>query len=124
MNKFNRGDLVVFTDGYYEGRQGVVTDPFWQISASDWPSVEVRFTDGKFGYADENNISLVADPYEYAVQRFFGKVPRTVKVDEWTTLESANTQIESLGTKGSDPTWGDWTAKLVKRKKAGRIEDV
>lgn len=124
MAKFNTGDLVIFASGQYEGRQGVVTDPWWQISQSDWPCVEVQFTDGKFGYGDDKEIELVADPYEYAVQRFFGRMPRPVKADEWTSLDRATVQIDALGLHGTDPTWGDWTAKLVKRRKAGRIEDV
>jgi hypothetical protein len=122
--KFKRGDLVVFMKGQYEGRKGIVTDPWWQISQSDWPCVEVQFTDETFGYGQDEEIELVEDPYEFAVQRFFGRAPRQVKPEEWTTLDVATVQLCALGLKGTDPTWGDWTAKLVKRRKAGRIEDV
>lgn len=124
MSKFNTGELVVFSTGPHAGRKGIVTNPWWQISQSDWPEVEVQFTDGGFGYGKDEDIELVEDRYEYATQKFYGKTPRTIHEDEWTTEEVARGRFNATSSPGVDPTWGAYTVRLVKRRKAGRIEDV
>lgn len=125
MSKFNKGDKVRVVKGLGEGQSGVVTDPCWQISQSDWPCVEFLKEDGTFSYADEDNMELTDDPYEYAMQLTFGDTPR--RIENWTTKEIAEEKLKwhGDGSKShADPVWGPWTAKLVKRRKAGPIEDV
>lgn len=60
--------------------------------------------------------------YEYMVLKVYAL--GTQNKGLWTTKEKAETVFKSLCVEGHDPVWGPWTAKLVRRRKAGPIEDV
>jgi hypothetical protein len=63
------------------------------------------------------------DPYEYMVLRDYS-IGGTQNKGNWSTKEVAEAVFKALGSTGTDPTWGKWKAKLVKRMKAGTIEDA
>lgn len=85
--------------------------------------VEVKLDTGRYTYYLREEITRV-DEYEYAYQKSFGNVVRKIDESEWATHEKARNQLLYHGDKGTDPTWGGWTAKVVKRRKAGPIQDV
>lgn len=60
--------------------------------------------------------------YEYAVQVIYGRTPRNI--DRWYGKGAAMDKLKLQGHSGIDPTWGTWISKLVKRRKAGSIEDA
>jgi hypothetical protein len=123
MAKFNKGDKIRVTKGLFEGRAGIITDPWWQISQSDWPCVEFVEPDGMFVYADEDDMELTEDPYEYMVLRVYS-AGGTQNKGSWSTKAEAEAVFKALGLTGADPTWGKWRAKVVKRRKAGPVEDA
>lgn len=123
MAKFKRGDKVRVVRGHNEGEVGVVTNPYWQIAANDWPFVLYDQEDGARGSADEDCMELVEDPsYEYSVQ--FTVKARKLPVGRWMSKSAAEQWLTDGGTEGFDGAYGPWEKKLVKRKKAGPVEDA
>lgn len=125
MAKFSKDDKVRVVKGVNEGSEGVVTDPWWQISQSDWPCVEFLTAEGFYGYADEDDMELTEDPYEYASQAtIHGEVQQVASYD-WATLEVAQERVDRYTEVWSRNGHGKYiTAKVVKRRKAGKVEDV
>lgn len=126
MAKFSKDDKVCVVKGRLEGKSGIVTDPAWQVSQSDWPRVEFITEDGSlYFYADEEDMELAEDPYEYAMQvTNFGEV-QLIASYEWTILDVAQERQKRY-----TEIWEhnghakNITAKVVKRRKAGKVEDV
>jgi len=75
-----------------------------------------------FGMDDTEEVPY--EDYEYAVQYTFGRVVRHIPESSWTPEESARQKLKDGKTQGTDATWGPWTAKIVKRRKAGKVEDA
>jgi hypothetical protein len=126
MSKFNKGDTVRVVRGHNKGEMGIVTNPYWQIAANDWPFVLYDQEDGTRGSADESDMELIEDPtFEYAMQRTIQG--RVQPIRSWTNREHAERKLDFHGTGRTaeeDPTYGPWTAKIVKRRKAGPVEDA
>jgi hypothetical protein len=128
MGKFNEGDKVRILKGSgsaHEGKVGTVADPHWQISQSDWPLVKIDVGDGKYAFPDEDYCELAEDPYEYAVEWTVkgSDTPVPITADRWVQRDSAERMIEFNERMFTDKMQ-EYTVKLVKRKKAGEIEDA
>ena len=125
MAKFSKDDKVRVVKGECEGLVGVVVDPWWQISQSDWPCVEFLTDAGMYVYEDEDNMELAEDPYEYAMQvTSHGKVVPNYD-REWGTLEVAQERHERYTESWERLGRSSYlSAKVVKRRKAGKVEDV
>lgn len=118
MAKFGKGDKVRVFKGVHEGTTGVVADPCWQVSQSDWPRVEFTTEDGMYFYADEDEMELTEDPYEYAVQIITG--PRAGDlVPLWSDRKDRQDFIDDLYAYSDAHSY-----KLVKRLKAGPVIDA
>lgn len=123
MAKFKAGDKVRVIKGHEEGASGVVTNPYWQIAANDWPFVLFTDDEGNRHSADDSNMVLVEDPTcEYSVQYTIKgrKLPPT----QWMSRDAAEEWLNNGGTYGFDGAYGPWEKKLVKRRKAGEVENV
>jgi len=126
MAKFSKDDKVRVVKGRLEGKSGIVTDPAWQVSQSDWPRVEFITEDGSlYFYADEEDMELAEDPYEYAVEWTVkgSDVPRPILADRWGQRGSAERTIE-FNERMFPDKMEKYTVRLVKRRKAGKVEDV
>jgi hypothetical protein len=122
VSKFNEGDKVRVVKGVHAGLSGVVTDPWWQLSQSDWPCVEFLKDDGTYTYADEDDMELTEDPYEYAVmQTRVSNGEDLVKRLVWGTLKEAQDDFGLMNRPSAVPVF---TYRIVKRRKAGEIEDA
>lgn len=122
MSKFNVGDKVRISRGVDTGLTGVVTVPAWQISQSDWPFVLFTDENGYRRSADENDLELAEDPYEYGVLQT--RVSTGEDLENrlvWGTLEEAQEDFGLMNRPSATPVF---TYRIVKRRKAGRIENV
>ncbi len=123
MAKFKKGDKVRVVKGHNEGAEGTVTNPYWQIAANDWPFVLFTDDQGNRHSADEDCMALVEDPTcEYSVQ--YTIKARKLPPARWMPKAAAEEWLNNGGTHGFDGAYGPWEKKLVKRKKAGPIEDA
>jgi hypothetical protein len=61
--------------------------------------------------------------YEYMVLKEFSPIG-TQNKGGWSTKEEAEDALKLLGAEGHDPVWGGWKSKLVKRVKAGQVQDA
>lgn len=123
MAKFKVGDKVRVVKGHNEGDVGVVLDPWWQIAASDWPFVLFTKEDGTRDRADEDHMELVEDPTcEYAAQTTAISYPHRTEIVNgiWGSKE----QAEHILARKKNSAFGLINIKLVKRKKAGPVEDA
>lgn len=119
MSKFKKGDAVRAIKGLQSGEFGIVVEPWYQPSASDWPCVIMERVDGSRFSAHHDEIELLDDPYEYAILRTLVGSPERPRIvgEFWATREETNEGLLNLSTDRV-------TYKLVKRKKAGPIEDA
>lgn len=130
MAKFSKGDKVRAFKGVHEGLAGVVADPWWQISQSDWPLVKFLKEDGTYDFVDEDYMELAEDPYEYNIE---GTDLITGKVHLWRELWEPNTDWLKRKLEERDDydrkllnAGGtlEYSRRMVKRRKAGEIEDA
>jgi len=133
MGKFNEGDKVRILKGSgsaHEGKVGTVADPHWQISQSDWPLVKIDVGDGKYAFPDEDYCELAEDPYEYNIEYTDERTGKshlhrqTWEPDtEWLKrkVEDAEAYDRKLLNAGGSL---EYSRRLVKRRKAGEIEDA
>lgn len=117
----SKGDRVVYV--YEEGVYGTVVYPFCDYGehrvAVKWDDEEAMAEIGYEMY--ETAVLLVEDPYEYGVQLSSSHGPGRIRKDDWMVLEDAQNELEAFeGDDGHDLL----TYKLVKRRKAGKVEDV
>lgn len=128
MAKFKIDDRVVAVKGRNIGIMGRVTDPYFQISQSDWPFVHYKDENGVVHSDDESRLELFDDPYEYALSmkdhkdewKVVGDImDRYNRTPVWGALEPRERLLEWYN---KDFTHTEF--KLVKRRKAGKVEDV
>lgn len=123
MAKFNKGDKVRVFKGIHEGTTGVVADPWWQVSQSDWPRVEFTTGDGMYFYADEDEMELTEDPYEYNVE-YTDLITGTVWLYRSLWEPNADWLKKKMAEAEANVHKLDYTSRLVKRRKAGPVEDA
>jgi hypothetical protein len=122
VSEFKEGDKVRVVKGVQKGKSGVVTNPHWQISQSDWPLVLFTDEDGNHCSSDEDSLELAEDPYEYGVlQTRVSTGEDLVNRMVWGTLEEAQDDFKLMNRPSVVPVF---TYRIVKRRKAGRIENV
>ena len=125
MSKFKEGDKVRVVKGLHAGVTGVVTEPSWVISQSDWPVVLFMDEEGFRFSAFEEDMELdagpVEDPYEYAMMqtRVHDNHDYTDRL-VWGTLKEAQDDVDLM--RPGNP--GYFSYRVVKRRKAGPIEDA
>ena len=128
MSKFKIGDEVRITEGLLAGETGIITCAFWQKSASDYPEIIVQFDNGESSFVDYDYVEPLEDPYEYAVQVYQDEFDRWVLIGYilaygmepyWSTKEVVQTHLERQW-----ELWPKRKFRMVKRRKAGRIENV
>lgn len=125
MTKFKVGDEVRVTEGLLAGETGVIVCPFWQKAASDYPEVIVEFGDGESSFVDIDYVELLEDPYEYQVETSRNGVPITFyRLEDWGTKEDAEALLKTFTDSWELHKVDYLTARLVRRRKAGRIEYV
>lgn len=129
MSKFEVGQEVLFDVGYNYGMKGVVVDPHYQVSQSDWPEVVVQYGERRL-FVDIDDVRPAVDPYEYNIE---GTDVVTGKTHIWRTtweptpdwlrgeVEKRDAYDRQLRNAGGSP---EYTRRLVKRRKAGPVEDV
>jgi hypothetical protein len=100
------------------------------MSHIDWPQTEILVDQNSepgavrgFLYFDDEDLELADDPYEYAVQRVYGHAPQRIGENDWRTKKVVEA-FSKAEKEGFDPIWGKYILKVVKRRKAGPIEDV
>lgn len=117
MSKFKVGQEVLFDVGYNYGMKGVVINPHFQISQSDWPEVLVGYGDRTIA-VDIDDVRPAVDPYEYGATWLDWHDEYFPVLDgEWGTLEEA--QAEALDARKR----GNPGGKIMRRLKAGEAED-
>jgi hypothetical protein len=123
MYKFEVGQEVVFSKGDLKDVKGVVHNPFWQVSQTDWPEIIVVFSD-KQGtvrtlFVGIDAVRPAVDPYEYATtwldwnDKYF-----PIEEGEWGTLANAEHEAKFVGHHK-----GMTGVKIMRRLKAGEAED-
>lgn len=121
MSRFKVGQEVIFSKGDLKDVKGVVHNPYWQISQSDWPEVVVDYNDGentRRHLVDIDKVRPAVDPYEYgATWLDWHNVYFPVLDSEWGTIEEA--QYEAQDAKKH----GNVGGKIMRRLKAGEPED-
>lgn len=127
MSKFQIGDgvKVVNPDSPFDEKRGKIIG-FIDLGLS-YLKVTVEFSGDDMVFFREEELELVRPvvEYEYAVQKSFGPLARNIKPEEWVDEATARAYFNAYPKSNNyDPTWGGFTVKLVKRQKAGRIEDV
>jgi len=125
MSKFKAGQEVIFSKGNQKDVKGVVYIPSYQVSQSDWPEVIVEYGGGWRVFVDIDDVRPAEDPYEYAVEWTVkgSDVPRPILADRWVTRDSAERTIE-FNERMFPDKMQVYTVRLVKRRKAGPVEDV
>lgn len=121
LSKFKVGQEVIFSEGDLKEVTGVVHNPFWQESQSDWPEVVIDYNDGENTsriLVDIDKVRPAVDPYEYGVT---WKMPDSEEFypifsGEWTTLEEVQEGLRGYGSNFRG-------TKIVRRLKAGEPED-
>lgn len=135
MSKFKVGQEVIFSKGDLKDVKGVVHNPFWQVSQSDWPEVIVEFYDEQEQFrslfVDIDDVRPAEDPYEYNIETtdlitgHTSLFKSTVWEPDTEWLERKKEALDEYDKRllnaGGEL---EYTRRLVKRRKAGRIEDV
>ena len=133
MSEFEKGTRVRFIEDlsmgdsrdYFpaKGTEGIAEGSFCEYG--DYHGVTVLFDDGRHIDVKEDYLEHVEDPYEYAIQRSGDRGDTVGEISEyaWSCRKTAENVLEA--TLHRWKIYGvDKTAKMVKRRKAGRIEDV
>lgn len=131
MSKFEVGQEVIFTHGDLKDVLGVVVVPHFQLSQSDWPEVIVQYEEDRRFFVDIHEVRPAEDPYEYNIEitdLITGHThmlrdlwePKT----DWLERKVAmmDEDDRALLDAGDEPL--EFTHKLVKRRKVGKVEDV
>lgn len=131
---FKVGQEVIFSKGDLKDVRGVVTTPFWQVSQSDYPEVILDYRDDQGNlhglFVDIDDVRPAEDPYEYALWFHYSYLDEPTLPQEhmWNTKEAAEACLRSFQgmVRKSESTSTPIThkVKIVKRRKAGPIEDV
>jgi hypothetical protein len=120
MNKFEIGDRVRVEK---KGKEGVVVDYFCDYVVGDH-QVQVQL-DGEriaLSYGEENVTYVGPDKYEYGVlQTRVSSGEDLVDRLVWGTLKEAQDDFGLMNRPSAVPVF---TYRIVKRRKAGNIEDV
>lgn len=122
MSKFKVGQEVIFSKGDLKEVTGVVHNPFWQESQSDWPEVVIDYNDGESTrrlLVDIDYVRPAVDPYEYGAtwKMQDSEKYHPVYSDEWGSLEDAQDELRIAREEARRG------AKLMRRLKAGDPED-
>lgn len=118
MSKFEVGQEVLFSRGDRKDLKGVIVNPHFQISQSDWPEVLVQYHQLRF-FVDIDKVRPAVDPYEYgATWKMRGSEEYyPVFSEDWGTLEEAKANAEYA------KTWDMQDTKIMRRLKPGEPED-
>jgi len=127
MSKFKVGQEVIFSHGDLEDVKGVILNPHFQISQSDWPEVVVQYGDDRRFFVDIDKVRPAEDPYEYNIERTSGITGRTSMcfgMDGWDDDREAVEGDFKDYLEGDGATMLGAKFRMVKRRKAGPVEDV
>ena len=137
MSEFEKGTRVRFIEDlsmgdfstYFpaKGTEGTAEDSFCEYG--DYHGVTVLFDDGKHIDVAESYLEHVEDPYEYNVERTSLEHGSSyLQFDRWLDRETAADQYfgycEAEDIHEEEAGFRFATYKLVKRRKAGPVEDA
>lgn len=125
MSKYENGDTVRIknTGSRFDGLEGIV-DGHLDTGENRYAFVNVPGFHPEFFYDHQLDLVKPYVEYEYAIQYTYGTTPRHIQSDRWNDKETIQYEFDRMPHDGADPVWGSYTCKMVKRLKAGRIEDV
>lgn len=129
MKDFLPGERVICNADYSEhySKEGTLTQEWCEYGDHVWG---VNFDDGTYAEIGYDGLEYVEDPYEYNIE---GTDLVTGKTKLWretwepkpdwlkSRVDPRNEYDDRLRNAGGSP---EYTRRLVKRRKAGRIEDV
>lgn len=132
MTRFEVGQEVIFSKGDLKDVRGVILNPYFQLSQSDWPEVIVEYEGDRRFFVNVDDVRPAEDPYEYSVQFHWlhnaENVWTEVSEHDWMDKEDAENwlQVQKDTEKRAEREGKAVKAvgRLVKRRKAGRTEVV
>lgn len=133
MSKFEKGTRVRFivdlsTGDFSEhfpatGTEGTAGMSFCEYG--DYHGVTVLFDDGRNIDVNEAYLEAVEDPYEYIVQTSRAGKDEFLSAYSWkSSLEEVEDDYKRIADAFVRLGYKHYTARIVKRRKAGPVEDV